>query len=100
MSARATETRRYVTGLLLALTLTGAAFAVVHWPIADRGTTLAAIFALALVQALVHFRCFLHIGPRRSSRDDLILLLFSSLIIVLMVAGTLVVLSNLATRMH
>ncbi|MGP7795229.1 cytochrome o ubiquinol oxidase subunit IV [Sphingomonas sp. CLY1604] len=100
MSERARETRSYVVGLVLALLLTGAAFAGVHWHVADRGTTLAVVFALALVQAVVHFRCFLHIGLGRSSRHDLMLLLFSSLIVVLMVAGTLVVLGNLATRMH
>lgn len=100
MSERARETRSYVVGLVLALLLTGAAFAGVHWHFADRGTTLAVVFALALVQAVVHFRCFLHIGLGRSSRHDLMLLLFSSLIVILMVAGTLVVLGNLATRMH
>ncbi len=100
MSARAIETRRYVTGLVLALGLTAAAFALVRWPVAGRGTTLGAIFALALIQGLVHFRCFLHVGPGRSSRDDLMLLLFSSLIVMLMVAGTLVVLADLANRMQ
>lgn len=100
MSERARETRSYVVGLVLALFLTAAAFAGIHWRFADRGATLAVIFALALVQAVVHFRCFLHIGLGRSSRHDLMLLLFSSLIVILMVAGTLVVLGNLATRMH
>ena len=48
---------------------------------------------------LVHFRCFLHISLKRSSRHDLQLILFSALIIVLMVSGALVILFNLHQRM-
>ena len=53
----------------------------------------------ALVQTVVQFRCFLHIGLRRSARADLLLVLFSVLIIALMVSGTLVVIFNLRERM-
>ncbi len=88
----------YAIGLLLALALTGAAFACVAWRVAAPHT-LAVVFALGLVQILVHFRCFLHIDLRKSARADLQLILFSSLIIALMVAGTLVILLNLRERM-
>ena len=89
----------YVTGYLLALALTGAAFAAVRWPSFAAGTTLAIVLALALVQAIVHFRFFLHISLSKAARDDLQLILFSSLIVILMVSGTLVVLFNLRHRM-
>lgn len=89
----------YGVGYVLALLLTGAAFAVVAWGWATGATALGIIFTLALVQAVVHFRCFLHIDLRRSSRDDLQLILFSTLIVCLMVGGTLVVLLNLRMRM-
>jgi cytochrome o ubiquinol oxidase operon protein cyoD len=88
----------YSIGLVLALVLTGAAFACVAWRIASPHT-LGLVFALGLVQILVHFRCFLHIDLRKSARADLQLILFSSLIIALMVAGTLVILLNLRMRM-
>ena len=89
----------YIVGYGLALTLTIAAFAVVyrHW--ASPETTLGIVFGLGLVQIIVHFRCFLHVGLRASARDDLQLILFSALIVMLMVGGTLVVLFNLRMRM-
>lgn len=86
-------------GYLLALALTCIAFALVHWRWASGATALGIVFALALVQAIVHFRCFLHVDLKRSARDDLQLILFSTLIIALMVGGTLVVLLNLRMRM-
>jgi cytochrome o ubiquinol oxidase operon protein cyoD len=61
--------------------------------------TFGAILMLALVQTIVHFRFFLHIGLKKSSRQDLQLVLFSAAIVALMVSGTLVVLFNLRSRM-
>jgi cytochrome o ubiquinol oxidase operon protein cyoD len=93
------EIRSYAIGYVLALVLTGAAFAAVRWPSFPVLTTLAIVFALALVQMIVHFRWFLHISVRQSSRDDLQLILFSTLIIGLMVSGTIVILLNLRAHM-
>ena len=93
------ETRSYIVGYGGALALTGIAFALVRWPRLSPATTLATILALALVQAVVHFRFFLHLSVKRSARDDLQLVLFSTLIVALMVAGTLVILGNLRHRM-
>ena len=89
----------YGIGYGLALLLTCAAFAVVTWRWAAGATALGVVFGLALVQAVVHFRCFLHIDFKRSARDDLQLIVFSTLIIALMVGGTIVVLVNLRMRM-
>ncbi|MBD8641583.1 cytochrome o ubiquinol oxidase subunit IV [Sphingomonas sp. CFBP 13733] len=107
MSAPQTDQRRekrreiltYAIGYALALALTGSAFAAVHWPSFPANTTLGLVFGLALVQMIVHLRCFLHVSVRRSSRDDLFLILFSTLIIILMVAGTIVIIANLHGRM-
>ena len=96
---RRAETRGYVIGYALALLSTGLAFAAVHWRFWNAATTLAVVLVLALVQALVHFRFFLHISLGKSARDDLMLILFTSLIVILMVSGTLVVLLNLRMRM-
>ncbi|MFZ2006454.1 MAG: cytochrome C oxidase subunit IV family protein [Stellaceae bacterium] len=93
------ETRSYVIGYALALALTGVAFAAVRWPSFAATTTLAIVFGLALVQIVVHFRFFLHISLVKTSRDDLQLVLFSTLIVALMVSGTLVILMNLHQRM-
>ena len=92
------ELANYTIGLVLALILTGAAFAMVAWHVAPRHA-LAVVVALGLLQIVVHFRCFLHIDLRKSARADLQLILFSTLIIALMVGGTLVILLNLRQRM-
>ena len=89
----------YVVGYFAALALTLLAFALVHWHLAQPATALGIVFALALVQIVVHFRCFLHVTLRGSARDDLQLILFSTLIVALMVGGTLIVLFNLRMRM-
>jgi cytochrome o ubiquinol oxidase subunit IV len=93
------EIRSYAIGYGLALALTAAAFAAVRWPVFVPTTTLSVVFGLALVQMVVHFRFFLHISFQKSARDDLQLILFSTLIVILMVSGTLVILFNLRERM-
>ncbi|WP_200935914.1 cytochrome C oxidase subunit IV family protein [Methylobacterium sp. Leaf117] len=97
--SRRSDLITYGVGYVLALGLTCVAFALVHWHWASGATALGVVFALALIQAIVHFRCFLHVSLRRTARDDLELILFSTLIIALMAGGTLVVLFNLRTRM-
>ena len=92
------EFMSYVWGLALALVLTVLPFALVHWQLAPRGTLLIVIGVLALVQAVVHFRFFLHIGLKRK-REDLLLILFSAVLLVVMVAGTIWIMANLAQRM-
>jgi len=89
----------YGIGYALALLLTGAAFGLVWLHLLAPDWCLVVVLALAFAQVLVHFRCFLHIDLRRSARDDLHLILFSTLIVALMVGGTLVILFNLRTRM-
>ncbi|RZF60680.1 cytochrome-c oxidase [Sphingomonas populi] len=80
---RKREIRTYLIGYALALMLTGAAFSAVRWPFLAGRATFAAVLGLALVQIIVQFRCFLHISFRRSARDDLQLILFSTLIVAL-----------------
>lgn len=93
------ETLTYVVGYGLAACLTLAAFGLVWLRLLPGREAFYVVLGLAVAQALVHFRCFLHIDLRRNSRQDLQILLFSTLIISLMVAGTLVVLFNLDARM-
>ena len=89
----------YGVGYALAFVLTIAAFALVHWHWASPPTALGIVFGLGLVQIIVHFRCFLHVTLHGPARDDLQLILFSTLIVLLMVGGTLVILFNLRMRM-
>lgn len=96
---RQAEVRSYLVGYAGAIVMTGVAFAIVQWPIASPKLTFAAVLTLAFTQIVLQFRCFLHISLRRSARDDLQLILFSTLVVALMVGGTLVILLNLRERM-
>lgn len=92
------EFRSYVWGIGLALLLTLVPFALVHWKAIPRFSLLVVIGAFALVQMLVHFRFFLHIGFRQK-REDLQLILFSALLLTIMVGGTIWIMASLAMRM-
>ena len=98
-ATKAEDVGAYTIGYAFALALTIAAFALAYWSEFAATTTLAVILGLGLVQMVIHFRFFLHISLRKSSRDDLQLILFSALIVILMVSGTLVILFNLRSRM-
>ncbi|QFR33500.1 cytochrome o ubiquinol oxidase subunit IV [Ancylobacter sp. TS-1] len=93
------ERRSYVVGLVLALVLTTGAFAVVWLELLSGGAALAALGLLALIQAVVHLRYFLHIDLQRSHRDDLLLILFTVLILLIMVSGTIWILYDQHIRM-
>jgi cytochrome o ubiquinol oxidase operon protein cyoD len=93
------EFHSYVCGIGLALLLTVVPFALVQWfPAIPRFSLLILIGAFALVQMLVHFRFFLHIGFKQK-REDLQLLLFSGLLLTIMVGGTIWIMASLALRM-
>ena len=102
MSAREddqAELRSYVLGWGLALVLSAVPFGAVAFGWFGTRTALWIIGVCALVQVVVHFRLFLHIDLRKSKRDDLQLILFSSLIVLLMAGGTVWILANLHMRM-
>jgi len=96
---RRAERRRYILGLAAAVGLTLAAFAAVGLKLFSGSTTLFAIAFLALLQIAAHFYFFLHIDPKKSHRDDLMLVLFTGLIVSLMVGGTLWILWDQWSRM-
>lgn len=93
------ERRGYVVGLVLALLLTGSAFALVWLKLLSGGAALAVLGLLAFLQMVVHFRFFLHIDLARSHRDDLKLILFAGLILLVMVSGTIWILFDQHMRM-
>ncbi|MCJ8138292.1 cytochrome o ubiquinol oxidase subunit IV [Falsirhodobacter halotolerans] len=92
------ELRSYLVGFVLAVILTAVAFLVVAAGLPTM-TAYGVIAVTALVQVVVHFRFFLHITLKRSTRDDLQLILFTTLIIGLMAGGTIWILDNLHHRM-
>ena len=94
------EFHTYLWGYVLALLLTLVPFGLVYWRAMMPSALYLAIGAFAIVQAVVHFRCFLHIDPPRQNTDDLYLILFSTLLLLFMTGGTIWILANLAGRMH
>lgn len=93
------ELRSYRVGFALALILTAIPFALVAWSGLATMTLLWIIGLCALIQIVVHFRCFLHIDLSKQTREDLQLILFSVLILAIMAGGTLWILHNLHMRM-
>ena len=94
-----TDLATYVVGFALAVGLTAAALASVAFGHLSPRTRYAVIAVTAIVQVVVHFRCFLHIDLSRSKRDDLQLIMFSTLIVLIMVGGTLCIIANAKMRM-
>jgi cytochrome o ubiquinol oxidase operon protein cyoD len=92
------DVRSYCIGGVLALALTAIAFCLIAFELMPEFERLVTVAILAVVQIVVHFRYFMHISWR-SHRDDLQLVLFTSLILFLMVAGTIWILFNLHERM-
>lgn len=92
------ELRSYAIGGGLSLLLTLLPFGLVRWLALSRAPLLLTIGGCAIAQILVQFRFFLHIGWKHK-REDLHLILFSMLLMAIMVAGTLWIAGNLATRM-
>lgn len=92
------EFRTYAWGIGLAILLTVVPFALVHWTVLPRFSLLILIGLFALVQMVVHFRFFLHVGFRQK-RKDWQLIAFSALLLFIMVAGTIWIMASLAMRM-
>lgn len=101
-TAKSEEERRdfrtYAWGITLALLLTLVPFALVHWTGVPRFPLLVVIGVFALVQMIVHLRFFLHINLSEK-REDLQLILFSTLVLIIMVGGTVWIMGSLALRM-
>ncbi|QHI95401.1 cytochrome o ubiquinol oxidase subunit IV [Aristophania vespae] len=88
----------YITGFILAVILTVAAFAVVVTKAFDFWTTLVVVSALAVVQIVVHVVFFLHMNTSSKQRWNLMTFILTVLSVLIIVAGTLFVMWN--TQMH
>jgi cytochrome o ubiquinol oxidase operon protein cyoD len=92
------EFQSYVWGIGLAFLMTVIPFTMARWTLAPRFTLLILIGAFALAQIIIHFRFFLHISFNHR-REDLGLILFSTLLLIIMVGGTIWIMASLALRM-
>lgn len=99
MSDPARERRSYLIGFGLAAILTVLAFAAVAGGGMSRSAALWAVAAAGIAQLLVHLRFFLHLDLSRQKREDLQLILFSSLLLAIMIGGTIWIMGNLSQHM-
>lgn len=90
----------YLWGWALALALTLIPFALVHWHALTKAWLLITVGVFAFVQAVVHFRCFLHVNPPHEHGDELLLVLFTAVILVMLTGGTVWILGDLHARMY
>ncbi len=98
----ATDDRRlrtYLTGFALALVLTAIPFALVAFEALPRLPLLLVIAAAAVIQILVHLRCFLHLDLTTTPRENVVALVFAALLIFIMVGGSLWIMLDLQHRM-
>src|SRR5262245_37798939 len=89
----------YLTGFLLALILTVIPFALVFTKALPKGQTLAVIAVAAVLQVLVHLRCFLHLDLKSTPRENLLAILFAAVLIFIMVGGSFWIMFDLNQRM-
>jgi cytochrome o ubiquinol oxidase operon protein cyoD len=95
--------RSYITGFILSLLLTFAAFGAV-WAHQGQGllTTpwlIAALLVLAAAQLMVQLLFFLHVGNETKPRWNMAALLFAGLVLLIIVGGSLWIMKNLDYHM-
>lgn len=91
--------RGYVIGFFLSLVLTLASFGAVMLKAVPAGMGLATIVVLCVAQLVVQLVYFLHIGAKRSQRQNSAIFLCTAVLIAIIVAGSLWVMHNANTNM-
>lgn len=89
----------YILGFVASILLTFIAYFTVVGHLLTRLALVVAVVTLGVVQALVQFVCFLHLGREAKPRWNLIVFLFMVLIGVVLVFGSLWIMYNLDYRM-
>lgn len=88
----------YLTGFVLSIALTLAAYFAVDEYLLDRRVLVFAISALAIVQAFVQLIFFLHLGKESRPRWNMLVFLFMLLVVAIIVLGSLWIMYNLNDR--
>lgn len=88
----------YITGFILAVILTAAAFGIVMSESLTPAATVTTIGILALIQVLVHLKFFLHLDFSKDERWNVLSFGVTFFFVAVLVAGTIFVMYN--TSMH
>ena len=91
--------RGYLIGFLLSAILTAVPFWMVMTGAASMQTTVLTIFALAIVQIVVHVIFFLHLDTRSEGGWTLIAFVFTAVIVAITIGGSVWVMYHLNTNM-
>jgi cytochrome o ubiquinol oxidase operon protein cyoD len=92
--------RSYMTGFVLSVLLTVAAFGLVAGGVFTSGAALISITVLAFVQILVHLVYFLHMGLSTSGQKrDSLSFAYTVLCMLILVVGTVWVMHNVGMNM-
>ena len=89
----------YISGYILSLGLTLAAYLLVTHPSYSNHVIIASIVALALVQFFVQLLCFLHLGAETKPRWKLLVFGFMVMTICILVFGSIWIMDNLNYNM-
>ena len=82
-------------GFTLSVLLTVSAYRIVTRYHLTHTHLIVTLFALCLVQALIQFIFFLHVGLESKPRWNVITLLFAVLVIVIVIGGSMWIMDNL-----
>ena len=92
--------RGYLTGYLLAVALTVAAFWIAMSGVVESSTTAGLILiGLGIVQIFVHMAYFLHMNPRSEGGWNMLALIFTLIMVVIVLSGSMWVMHHLASNM-
>jgi cytochrome o ubiquinol oxidase operon protein cyoD len=89
----------YATGLVLAMLLTAASFAMMYTDLIWEPAIPAALIALAVAQIGVHLVFFLHITTAPDNTNNVLALAFGVLIVALIMGGSIWIMDHLNSRM-
>ena len=98
-STRGPNLRTYLVGFALAAVLSAIPFGLVAAHVMSPAHTLLVIGLAAVLQVLVHLRCFLHLSFVSTPRENLLAIAFAAVLIFIMVGGSFWIMFDLNTRM-
>lgn len=87
--------KSYLTGFLLSMILTLAAYLLVINQVISGWVLVATIIVLGVVQLVVQLLFFLHLSQESKPRWNLLVLAFAVLVVLIVVVGSLWIMSNL-----
>lgn len=90
------STKTYVSGFLLSIVLTLAAYLCTTHNIASGWALMGILAVLAVIQLFVQLVFFLHLGRGSESRWNTTVLLFAAMVVGILVFGSLWIMGNLS----